>query len=43
MSVEKLFREPISNMLTVFVMAIALALPTFGLALAAPLIKRSIG
>ena len=34
MSVEKLFREPISNMLTVFVIAIALALPTFGLALA---------
>ena len=34
MSVEKLVREPISNMLTVFVMAIALALPTFGLALA---------
>ena len=34
MSVEKLFREPISNMLTIFVIAIALALPTFGLALA---------
>ena len=34
MSVEKLVREPISNMLTVFVIAIALALPTFGLALA---------
>jgi len=34
MSVEKLVREPISNMLTVLVMAIALALPTFGLALA---------
>lgn len=33
MSVEKLFREPISNMLTIFVIAIALALPTFGLAL----------
>ena len=34
MSVEKLFREPISNMFTVLVIAIALALPTFGLALA---------
>ena len=34
MSVEKFFREPISNALTVFVIAIALALPTFGLALA---------
>ena len=34
MSVEKLFREPISNLLTVFVIALALALPTFGLALA---------
>ena len=34
MSVEKLFREPISNLLTIFVIAIALALPTFGLALA---------
>ena len=34
MSVEKLLREPISNMFTVFVIAIALALPTFGLALA---------
>ena len=30
----KALSEPISNMLTVFVMAIALALPTFGLALA---------
>ena len=34
MSVEKLLREPISNLLTVFVIAIALALPTFGLAFA---------
>ena len=34
MSVEKLLREPISNLLTVLVIAIALALPTFGLALA---------
>ena len=33
-SVEKLLREPISNSLTVLVIAIALALPTFGLALA---------
>lgn len=34
MSLQKLVREPISNMLTVFVIAIALALPAFGLALA---------
>ena len=34
MSVEKLLREPISNLLTVLVIAIALALPTFGLAFA---------
>jgi len=33
-SVEKMLREPISNTLTVLVIAIALALPTFGLALA---------
>ena len=32
-SVEKLLREPVSNTLTVLVIAIALALPTFGLAL----------
>lgn len=34
MSVEKLLREPISNIFTVLVIAVALALPTFGLALA---------
>lgn len=33
-SFEKLLREPISNALTVLVIAIALALPTFGLAFA---------
>jgi len=33
-SVEKMLREPISNTLTVLVIAFALALPTFGLALA---------
>lgn len=33
MSLEKLLREPVSNALTVLVIAIALALPTFGLTL----------
>lgn len=33
-SIEKLLREPVSNALTILVIAIALALPTFGLALA---------